>query len=319
MNGTPTILDMKEFAGELARTVSELLATGTPCPDWHAKQVAWRHDPAKQNAMLFVLLKLAGSVSATNAMIALAEQGFWFESAILSRAIHDANLHIAFVLPGKEPDWPSKKQKDALDAFFKETWEDPEHPFNESTQRSQILIKDLKEGLAKFQNASTEMNRHDSGQASLQTMRFLSDYTHMAYPRLMELLEAEHGYRLSGEQPKSSAFGIGGVAGALNYCASTAHTVSIFVMKVVHAAAEHAKSQGNPKVAERLATKSALITKIHDSLASLSDRVESATVPAGASARKVLRDFKTRQKSPNKASDTTSEPAPSADSSAHQG
>ena len=316
-NATASIGDMKEFGDELARTVSELLANETPCPGWHTKQAAWRHQTAKQNALLFILLKLAGSVSATNAMLSLAEHGFWFECAMLSRTIHDANLAIAFILPASEPDWPSAKQKNALDEFFKETWGDPEHPFEDSSQRTHILIKDLKEGLAKFQNANTEVNPYDSGQTALQTMRFLSDYTHMAYPRLMELLEVGHGYRLSGEQSKSSAFGVGGVAGTLNYCASTAHAVSLFMMKVAQGAAEHAKGHGNPK-AERLATKSAIITGVHDRLASLSNRVESATTPAGTSVRKVLRDFKTREKGTNKALVATSESAAGA-ASAHQG
>lgn len=316
MNGTPSIQYMKILGTELAHAVSDLLSYGTSCPDWHTKQAAWRHNPATHDALLFVLLKLAGSVSAANAMIVLAEKGFWVESAILSRSIYDANLAIAFILPASESDWPSAKQKEALDAFFKETWEDPKHPFEEPTQRSQIRIKDLKEGLAKFQDANTEMNPHDSGQAALQMMRFLSDYTHMAYPRLMELLEAGHGYRLNGEQPKSSAFGASGVAGTLNYCASTAHTVSILISKV--ATVEYAKNQGKPSALERLVKNSAVITEISNRLALLSAWVESATIPAGASARKVLRDFKSRQKDP-KDSNADSKPAPDIGSSTHQG
>ena len=37
-------------------------------------------------------------------------------------------------------------------------------------------------------------------------MRFLSDYTHMAYPPLMELLEEKRGYVLARQQ-RESLFG----------------------------------------------------------------------------------------------------------------
>jgi hypothetical protein len=50
---------------------------------------------------------------------------------------------IAFTLPKpemREGDWPTKKKKDVLDEFFKETWSDPARPFKDISQRSQILL-----------------------------------------------------------------------------------------------------------------------------------------------------------------------------------
>lgn len=319
MSATPRIKTLKEFGSELAQAVAVLLAAGTPRPGWNTKQAAWRHDTTTQNMVLFVLTKLAGSVSTTNAMLALAERGFWFESAILSRAVHDANLSIAFILPASETDWPSPKQKEALDEFFKETWDDPERPFEEPRQRSQIPIKDLKTGLAKFQNDSSEMNPHDSGQTALQMMRFLSDYTHMAYPRLMELLEAVYGYRLNGEQPSSSAFGPAGAAGTLNYCVSTAEATAIFMAGISRGAVDLATTKGDTTAAQRLSTKAEAIAAAQTTLTSLFARVEAVTTHTGVSARKTLQDFKGRKGSPNQASDATSESALGVGSEAHQG
>ncbi len=125
-------------------------------------------------------------------MLTLCSHGYWFQAAILARSIQEANLSIAFMFPkpGTKPgNWPSKKQTDALNEFFKETWADPAHPFKENSQRSQILLRELAAALGHISSKSSPISKHDAGQSAFQTMRFLSDYTHMAYPCLMDLLE----------------------------------------------------------------------------------------------------------------------------------
>jgi len=294
-----TIGELRQFGSNLAELVSRLVAAGTPCPLWDTKQVAWRHETEDRNAILFLMLKLSGAVSAVNAMIVLGERGFSFEAAILARAVSDADLCIAFMLPTLEEisqQWPSVKQKEMLDEFFKETWNDPAHPYEDSRQRPHIVIKDLKEGLARFQGKNTEMNPHDTGQTALQMMRYLSDYTHMAYPRMMELRHDGGGYRLNGEQQCSSAFNVAGIADTLRHCAFMADCVALYVTQMFRSIAKLAEIQGNSEVACKLEKKVSSFAPIQIALESLHARIEKATMSGSGngipSSQKLLRDFK---------------------------
>jgi hypothetical protein len=288
------LAQLKTFAERLATYVARLLEVGTRCPNWDSNQAAWRHDTKADDVVLFLLLKLAGSASAANAMLTLTGLGFWFESAVLARTIYDANLSIAFMLPtpDMEPnDWPSHKQQERLQAFFEETWKDPKRPFEEPRRRSQIPIKDLKAALGRFQSKTEEMNPYDAGQVALQMMRFLSDYTHMAYPRLMEFLEGGHGYRLSGRQP-TAAFGLSGAAGALLYSVQTADSVALLLSKQLTVCSQHAKLSASAFISERLAEKARTVSGLQTSLSELSSAVEDIAIGEGASPGEVLRRFK---------------------------
>jgi len=285
---------LTSLAVKLTAYVGTLLEVRTRCPEWDTHQNAWRHDQKEDDVTLFLLLKLAGAASATNAMLALARCGFWFEAAVLARTVYDASLSIAFMLP--TPDmaaggWPSEKQKERLRDFAAETWDNPERPFEEPRQRSQIQIKDMKAALGKFQSKSEEMNPHDAGQVALQMMRFLSDYTHMAYPRLMELLEAGHGYRLNGEQSVST-FGMSGISGALLYFAQTADSVALLLGRQLTLCYEHAKANAPGDIAEKFGKKATTVSEIQDTLSVLSSEIEAIAINDSASHKEVLRRFK---------------------------
>lgn len=217
---------------KLAEHVSELLVISTPCPKWDEKQGGWRHQIKDGELQIFLLTKLAGSTSTANAMLALASQGYWFQAAILARAVREANLSIAFMLPKpgmKSGDWPTKKQSDALDEFFKETWADPSRPFEDTSQRSQIRLQELSATLGHFSEKDGDISRHDAGQVAIQTMRFLSDYTHMAYPRVIELFEAHRGYVLCGQQKGAFAFDTRQAAAVLSDCCNYADSIALLI------------------------------------------------------------------------------------------
>lgn len=280
---------------KLADYVARILVISTPRPNWDKKHAGWRHEITGNELLLFLLTKLAGSVSTTNAMLSLAKRGFWFQAGILARSIREANLSIAFMLPKpivKQGDWPSKKQKDALREFFKETWSNPERPFEDASQRSQILLKDLSAALGHLQQKDGDISQYDAGQSAAQTLRFLSDYTHMAYPRLMELLDAQRGYVLCGEQKGVSAFDFNQTAGVLFDSGNIADSVALLMVRIIKGTYDLACSKNNQAVAGKLQIKLAEIQSLQKKLEKLCTEIEENFHATTSHPEKILRQFK---------------------------
>jgi len=195
---------IRDAVNNLSEATSGLLAVCSPTPVWN-DQFGWRHRDEHKEISLYWLTKLAGISSTFHACVKLAIDGYWFQVAILARAITEAQLSIAFTLPRPNMtsgEWPNSKQKQAIENHFKETWDDPDSPYENDRLRPHI--RDLAASIGHFQCQSSALNPHDASQSAIQYMRFLSDYTHMAYPQLMELLEGSRGYVLSGNQNRSS-------------------------------------------------------------------------------------------------------------------
>lgn len=280
---------------KLAEHVSELLAISTPCPEWDKKQGGWRHQIEKDGLPIFLLIKLTGATSTVNAMLTLCSLGYWFQAAILARSIHEANLSIAFMFPkpGAKPgNWPSKKQTAALNEFFKETWVDPARPFKETSQRSQILLRELAAALGHLSSKSSDISKHDAGQSAFQMMRFLSDYTHMAYPCLMELLEAERGYVLCGQQKEISPFNAEIAAEVLHDCCTCAYSVSRLISLFMSKACKIAETKNDQKALERLQSKMATLQRLQVCLDGLSNEPDCNSNYSQVELQKLLREFK---------------------------
>lgn len=189
---------------ELERQVSNLLKSCSAPPSW-MPEFGWRHPEKSREIVLFWLLKLAAITSTINAAIILAKKGYWYQVGILARSITDANLSIIYTLPRpdmKPGSWPNEKQLDAVKTFFKETWEDPNAPFIDRQKRSHI--RNLPGSIGHLQVNDSTLNQHDASQIAKQSMRFLSDFTHMAYPQIMELYSGDVEYRLEENQRGSS-------------------------------------------------------------------------------------------------------------------
>lgn len=280
---------------KLAEYVSEVLAISTPCPNWDEKQGGWRHGIEDHGLPLFLLTKLAGSISTANAMLSLSVQGYWFQAGILARSIREANLSIVFMLPKpemREGDWPTTKQKDALDEFFKETWSDPARPFKDNSQRSQILLKELSAALGHFQENGGDISQHDAGQATIQTLRFLSDYTHMAYPRLMELLEVKRGYVLCGQQNGVTAFDIVQAADVVFDCCNTADNVALLIARLMEGVCNIAESKNEQATVIRLHSKVHKIKDLQVGLENLCNEIQTAFKVTSSNPRKMLQELK---------------------------
>jgi hypothetical protein len=280
---------------KLADIVSRVLVICTPNPKWDEKQAGFRHPNEYSQVSIFLLLKIAGSVSTTNAMLELSEKGFWFQAAILARSVHESNLSIAYMLP-KPADqvgsWPSEKQKKALTEFFKETWSDPERPFEDKSQRAQILLKELSAALGHFQPKDADISVYDAGQAAVQTLRFLSDYTHMAYPRLMELFAPNRGYVLSGQQRVTNGFDIRQAAGVLFESCTYSDSVCILMSKLNKGVYELSSSKNNLTLAQSFQAKQVEIDNAQKQIETLCLEIEKAFPVTTADPKKILTKFK---------------------------
>lgn len=200
------LIVVQDQANRLSGAISDLLAVCSPAPVWTDK-FGWRHRDEYNEVSNYWLTKLAGISSTFNAAVKLAIEGYWFQVAILARVITEAQLSIAFTIPSPnmaDGEWPNSKQKEAIENHFKETWDNPDSPYDNNRLRPHI--RKLSAFIGLFQSTTSALNPHDASQTAIQWMRFLSDYTHMAYPQLMELFEGSRGYVLLGKQTRSSFY-----------------------------------------------------------------------------------------------------------------
>jgi hypothetical protein len=290
MSGLDTIASA---ADELSQKVSKLLAVGSFPPVWK-DSFGWRHPDEMKDSVLFLLTKLAGIASTVNASVSLAKQGYWFQVGILSRSVTEAHLSIAYTLPKpdmKSGDWPNEKQHEAIQEHFKETWTDPHKPFSEQRQRTHI--RKLSAAIGHVQDDNSVLTQHDASQVALQSMRMLSDYTHMAYPQVMELFSGEAGFVLAGNQGGQPPFGEMELGRLIANSFIYAEVVCEFLRKVfdgcvAKAAAEKAKLKKAAMIQEKLL----IITVLCDQLETASTKLEAVFPSSDEKMRMVLRAFK---------------------------
>lgn len=282
---------IKASANILSEAISDLLAVHSFAPLWN-DQFGWRHRDEHKEVSLYWLTKLAGISSTFNAVVKLAIEGYWFQVAILARAITEAQLSIAFTLPRPNMtsgEWPNSKQKQAVENHFKETWDDPDSPYENDRLRPHI--RDLAASIGHFQHKAGVLNPHDTTQTAIQWMRFLSDYTHMAYPQLMELLEGSRGYVLSGKQTKSS-FGENELGYLLSDSYAYAEATTTLLVKIISCCENRVEMKKDTQEVELFRAKHKKLTDILSTLKERS-RIVDANFPApDDEVRKTLRNFK---------------------------
>lgn len=278
---------------ELSQGISKLLSVGTFSPAWK-DGFGWRHPVEIQEVTLFWLTKLAGIASTLNAAVLLANHGYWFQVGILSRSVTEAHLAITYTLFKPEVvnnEWPNKKQLEAIREHFKETWSDPLKPFADQRQRSHI--RNLSAAIGHFQDADSPISSHDASQAAIQNMRMLSDYTHMAYPQIMELFSGESGFLLAGKQKSNPLFGEMELGRLVSTSYIYAETVSGFLRKVYVGCVLKAETE---KVAPQkmvvLQSKLETITTLHAQFEAVGSNLEQIFTSTDEEAQRVLRAFK---------------------------
>ena len=138
------------------------------------------------------------------------------------------------------------------------------------------------------------MNPHDASQSAFQYMRFLSDYTHMAYPQLMELLEGERGYVLAGNQ-RESLFGELELGHLLSNSYVYAETITELLKKIISACREKAKSRDvSNEGMELFQKKYDKITVIHSMLIEEGKTIDTHFKASDDEVKRTLRSFKKR-------------------------
>jgi hypothetical protein len=276
----------------LSETISSLLAVYSLPLDWNAQFYGWRHRDEHKEKSLYWLTKLAGISSSVNAAVILAREGYWFQVAVLARGIAEAQFSIAYTLPKpdmKAGEWPSSKQEQAIVNHFQETWDDPNRPYENDKLRPHI--RDLAASVGHHQKNSSVLNPHDTSQTTIQWMRLLSDYTHMAYPQLMELFEGDRGYVLSGKQNRSS-FGENELGRLLFDSYTYTESVILMMQKIFSGCERKAELNKNSQKKSLFRDKSA---KLADMLHILEERSKglAVTFPAPDNeVRKILANFK---------------------------
>lgn len=284
---------IKDAADILSEAIADLLAVCSPLHVWN-NQFGWRHCDEHKEVSLYWLTKLAGISSTINAAVELASGGYWFQVAMLARGIAEAQLSIAFTLPKPNmtaDTWPNNKEKQAVGNHFKETWDDPESPYENDRLRPHI--RDLAASIGHFQNKENVLNPHDSSQTALQWMRFLSDYTHMAYPQLMELLEGNRGYILSGKQGNSS-FGENELGHLLSGSYAYAEAVTSLLEKIISGYEKKAEVEKNTKGVELFSARHKKLNNILSILEERNKIIEANFPLPDDEIKKILRNFKSR-------------------------
>jgi hypothetical protein len=279
------------IGNELSGYVSRLVTVASPGPKWDDNQGANRHLQMDKNPMLFCLTKLAGATSTSNAMLSLVKEGFWFQAAILARCSREATLSIAFMLSNPTTnlmDLPEQSQKAALSEYYRETWNDPDRPFDETSQRSQIGLKKLSAALGHFQTKGGQISSHDAGQVALQSMCFLSDYTHMAYPRLMELYQKKEGYELSGGQSTCGSFNLDQATSVIDDCCNMASCLVIILIKIL----ETTSNSASKPTPEHLIGKNEILYEICRKFEYLTSILESEFRIIPLDAKKLIKTMK---------------------------
>ncbi len=127
----------------------------------------------------------------------------------------------------------------------------------------------------------------------MQNMRVLSDYTHMAYPQVMELFSGRAGFLLARSQREKLLFGKAELGRLIVSSFIYAEVVCEFRRKgyvgcAAKAAAEEAERKGAGKIHEKLQS----ITDLRNRLEVAGSKLESVFPSSNEDARKVLRAFK---------------------------
>lgn len=240
-----------------------------------------------------MLMKLAGAVSSCNAMLLLSKSNYHFQAAILARAIDEANLSIMFMLPDMSAgEWPTKRQSNALGEFFLETWNDPSRPFDCREQRSQIRLKDLAAALGRMQTYNDGWNPHDAGQVGVQMQRLLSDFTHMAYPALMDLYDQSGELTLEGQSSAGRLYNIDMASRSLWVTCNTAESVAALLQTMYRGAHDSVREIDNEKAGASLTEKAESIENIERSLQRLRHEIEKCVQVFPDNSGRLLRKYK---------------------------
>ena len=148
----------------------------------------------------FCVLKAVRVVSALNASIVLAREGYTQEIGVLMRTLAEFATHIDFVLDRDDSEEHRSKVKQYIEAFFADTRRDPEAEIKKAQVPQGAVHALLGKTLDKLaEEYSSTDGRVPAANLYSNIYRIFSNYVHGKYPEIMDCFGGRPGkFHLSG-------------------------------------------------------------------------------------------------------------------------
>lgn len=179
-----------------------VLANSVPKPlFYHSGKAHYGFRYAKPGVLHFCLLKGARSVSALNAMIALARGGYAQEIGVLVRTLVECTTHIEFVLDALGDDGVLRSD---VDKYVKDYFADYVRNISADFKRAQVRQGIVHKHLCKTLDIVAEQNGFTEGRKPAETVYSdvyltYSNYVHAKYPEVMDMYGGTPGrFHLDG-------------------------------------------------------------------------------------------------------------------------
>jgi len=142
----------------------------------------------------FCVLKAVRVVSALNASIVLAREGYTQEIAVLMRTLAEFTTHIEFVLNADDSEEHRTKVKQYIEAFFADTRRDPEAEIKKAQVPQGAVHASLGKTLDKLADERGLMDdRVPAASLYSKIYRIFSNYVHGKYPEIMDCFGGKPG------------------------------------------------------------------------------------------------------------------------------
>lgn len=168
---------------------------------------------SNENIKTLCLIKSARIISSLNAIVLLYQAGYFVEIGVIIRTIKECCADLAFLLENYPDEKLSKHQKQYLDDFFTENFEDPLNPIQSAIKRRRVPSKKIHAGWARTIYGLSTLIRNPKLRSKIQkfanpsvhqmnTLSILntwSGYVHYGYPHSIEIVGGEPPvYHLEG-------------------------------------------------------------------------------------------------------------------------
>jgi len=172
-----------------------------------------RFEYPEKNIITICLIKSARIISSLNAIVVLFEHGFIVEVGIIIRTIKEACADISFLLEDYDKDQPTKSQKQYINEFFTEEFEDVNDPINTARKHHRVPTRKIHAGFARNIYNMSKLIKNENLQNKIQKLlnpsiqqsmtqvilNTWSGYVHYGYRHSLELVGGNnHDYHLEG-------------------------------------------------------------------------------------------------------------------------
>lgn len=143
----------------------------------------------------YCTLKAVRAVSALNAAIVLAENGFNQEVCVLIRTILDCTSHIDFVLAGLDNGVLQEKQQKIVEAYFKDFRRNNADDFTGPTTRQENIHEEIGRYLEDVgaTGGNPSLSKTPAKTLMSNVYRNFSNYMHARYPEVMDMFGGTPG------------------------------------------------------------------------------------------------------------------------------